>query len=133
MDPVMAPSRKLWTIGHSNHEPEYFAALLQDHAIEFVIDVRSYPYSRFAHFNRETLKPWLETRGVRYVFMGDDLGGRPVHDDQYDAEGHAIYSLMAEESGFRRAIDRLERGLEQHRLAIMCSCGQPAEVIGDCW
>jgi uncharacterized protein (DUF488 family) len=128
MGVVVMVSRALWTIGHSNHDLEPFSGLLAAHGIEFVVDVRSYPYSRFApHFNRESLKPWLEARGVRYGFMGDDLGGRPLRDDQYDAEGHALYGLMAEEARFRQAIDRLVRGSERHRLAIMCSCGQPAE------
>lgn len=128
MSVVTTGPHQLWTIGHSNHELEHFAALIGDHAIEFVIDVRSYPYSQFAaHFNRETVKPWLEARGVRYVFMGHDLGGRPLRDDQYDAEGHALYHLMAQQAGFRQAIDRLVHGSERHRLAIMCSCGQPTE------
>ena len=60
--------------------------------------------------------------------MGDDLGGRPVHDDQYDAEGHAIYSLMAEESGFRRAIDRLSARNSNSIASPSCvAAGNPAE------
>jgi uncharacterized protein (DUF488 family) len=126
MEPVTTEPRTLWTIGHSNHDAEHFAALLDAHRIEYLVDIRSYPYSRFApHFNRETLKPWLETRGVRYVFMGEDLGGRPERDDQYDADGHALYGLMAREPRFRHGIDRLVHGVDHHRLAIMCSCGQP--------
>lgn len=125
---VSTPPRAVWTIGHSNHELDEFAALVETHALEFVIDVRSYPYSRFApHFNREDVKASLEARGVRYVFMGSELGGRPLHDAQYDPEGHALYGLMAEEPAFRRSIERLIDGSVRHRLCIMCSCGEPED------
>ena len=126
MGVVTTTPRTLWTIGHSNHGAEQFAALLDTPGIEYLVDIRSYPYSRFApQFNREALKPWLESRGMRYVFMGEDLGGRPDRDDLYDAEGHALYGLMAREPRFQHGINRLVRGSEHHRLAIMCSCGQP--------
>ena len=116
----------LWTVGHSNHNFDAFAGLLAAQKIEFVVDVRSYPYSRFApHFNREDLQPALALLGVRYVFMGDELGGRPGHDEHYDADGHALYSLMAQERGFRHAADRLVDAANRHRLALMCSEGDP--------
>jgi uncharacterized protein (DUF488 family) len=116
----------LWTVGHSNHEFDAFAGLLAAHAIEFVADVRSYPYSRFAaQFNREDLQPALALAGVRYVFMGDELGGRPSHDEHYDAEGHARYDLMANEPRFQHAVDRLVEASRKHRLALMCSEGDP--------
>src|SRR4051794_35461578 len=98
----------LWTIGHSNHDFEAFVDLLRPQDIEFVVDVRSYPYSRFApHFDREDLQPALRSRGLGYLFMGDELGGRPARDDQYDEDGHARYDLMSREPAFEQAIDRL--------------------------
>ena len=116
----------LWTVGHSNHEFDVFADLLAAHGIEFIVDVRSYPYSRFApHFNRKDLQPALASRGLRYVFMGDGLGGRPSHDDQYDAEGHALYEPMSREPGFTQALERLVEGASSHRLALLCSEGNP--------
>ena len=36
----------IYTVGHSNHEPERFVALLRQHGIEQIVDVRSSPYSR---------------------------------------------------------------------------------------
>jgi uncharacterized protein (DUF488 family) len=116
----------LWTIGHSNHSFEHFLHLLQAERIEFVVDVRSYPYSRIApHFNREELRQALETCDVQYLFLGAALGGRPSDEYQYDAEGHALYGPMSREPAFVEALDGLERGAREHRIALLCSEGQP--------
>jgi len=116
----------IWTIGHSNHSFETLARLLAQQRIEFVADVRSYPYSRFApHFNREDLQPALSEQGVRYVFLGEELGGRPSVDEHYDDEGHALYGPMSREPRFREAIDRLLTGADEHRIALLCSEREP--------
>lgn len=120
--------RRIWTVGHSKHAISSFLGLLAATEIEFVVDVRSYPYSRFApQFNREQLAPALEAAGLRYVFAGQELGGRPARAEHYDAEGHALYGEMALEPGFRQMIDRLVDGVHEHRIALLCSEGQPAE------
>lgn len=120
--------RAIWTIGHSNHTFETFASLLASEGIEFVADVRSYPYSRIApQFNRETFQRALRERGIRYLFLGEELGGRPEKDEHYDADGHALYGPMSEEPQFSQAIDRLVAGAENHRVALVCSEGDPAE------
>lgn len=128
MQVTMVSKPILWTVGHSNHELDRFAGLLRAERIEFLIDVRSYPYSSFApHFNRDELEPALAAIRVRYVFLGEALGGRPGRDDHYDAEGHALYGLMAAEPAFTHAISGVLKGAAEHRLALMCSCGQPRE------
>ncbi len=128
MGVVEASPNVLWTVGHSNHDAHAFAALVQRHRIAYLIDVRSYPYSRFVtHFNREELQATMEACGIRYVFLGLPLGGRPQREDQFDSEGHALYGKMAQEPAFTEAIDRLLRGASAHRLALLCSCGQPRE------
>ncbi len=126
---VMTASKPvLWTVGHSNHELGRFAGLLLAERIEFLIDVRSYPYSSFApHFNRDELEPALAAMGVRYRFLGEALGGRPDRDDYYDAAGHALYGPMAAEPAFRHAVSGLLKGAVEHRVVLMCSCGQPRE------
>jgi uncharacterized protein (DUF488 family) len=118
----------IWTIGHSNHDIERFAALVSSQRIEFLVDVRSYPYSKFApHFNREHLRPAMEARDVRYVFLGTALGGRPRREDHYDETGHALYSEMAAEPEFQTTVDHLLEGAHAHRMALLCSCGQPEQ------
>lgn len=118
----------VWTVGHSNHEFGVFAELVAGEQIEFIVDVRSYPYSSFApHFNREDLQAAMSRRGIRYLFLGEVLGGRPTRDEHYDADGHALYGPMSEEPGFRAAIQRLIDGAGAHRLALLCSEGDPQD------
>ena len=124
----MSSRPAVWTVGHSNHDLERLIALVRSQSIEYVVDVRSYPYSRIApHFNRESLQSAMDACGISYLFLGVALGGRPQRDDHYDADGHALYSAMAVEAAFQEAIDRLLQGAEQHRLALLCSCGRPEE------
>lgn len=118
----------VWSVGHSNHSFVEFAALLRRHEVECVVDVRSYPYSRFApHFGREDLAARLPPLGLRYLFLGEELGGRPASEDHYDAEGHALYGPMAAEPSFGAAIERVIGGAAQYRVALMCSCGHPRD------
>jgi uncharacterized protein (DUF488 family) len=90
--------------------------------------VRSSPYSRFApQFNREPIESALRDAGLRYLFLGEELGGRPALDDHYDADGHALYGPMSEAPGFEAAIARLVAGSHEYRLALLCSEGWPYE------
>ena len=123
---LMPMPATLWTIGHSSQSFDAFADLLERERIGFVVDVRSYPYSRFApHFGREALAEQLRERGIRYLFLGEELGGRPSSEEHYDDEGHALYGPMSRTPEFTAALDRLIDGAAQHRIAIMCSEADP--------
>ena len=68
----------LYTIGHSKHPIDKFIQLLKDHRIEVLGDVRSTPYSRFnPQFNKNALQQSLEKEHIKYVDVGEGLGGRP--------------------------------------------------------
>ncbi len=125
---MSSSSATIWTVGHSNHTFEQVARLLQAEAIELVVDVRSYPYSRFApHFNREELDEALRGVGIRYLFSGEDLGGRPLREDHYDEDGHARYDRMAEQPTFQLAVRQLSNDCRERRVALLCSEAQPHE------
>jgi uncharacterized protein (DUF488 family) len=117
----------LYTIGHSNHSGEQFVDLLSRHGIEVLVDVRSQPHSRYnPQFNDSNLANALKLAGIHYLFMGDQLGGRPQGEEFVDASGHALYHRMAESPEFLAGIERLQRGVEEHCVAIMCSEENPA-------
>jgi len=117
----------LFTVGHSNHSEEKFLDLLHQHEIEVLVDVRSRPYSRYnPQFNERELKRAVEGAGIRYLFMGEELGGRPDGEEFLDEAGHALYHRMAESPAFLAGIERLERGVREHHVAIMCSEEDPA-------
>ena len=117
----------VYSIGHSSHSFETFAALLAGHGIEVVVDTRSSPYSKFApQFDRAALQRDLAASGVKYLFLGDELGGRPRGDDYYDARGRVLYGKRTGDRAFLSGMERLERGIAQFRVALMCGEEDPA-------
>lgn len=116
----------IFSIGHSNHEADQFVALLKEHKIEVLVDVRSYPSSQFSpQFHHIPLKESLTAAGIRYLFLGKELGGRPDGADFYDTDGRVFYGKVAKTELFRKGIERLKAGLQKHRVAMMCSEEDP--------
>ena len=127
MSKPLTTTRRLFSIGHSNHTSEKFLDLLRQHRIEVLVDARSHPYSRFTpHFRARLLQEAVTGAGIEYLFMGKELGGRPDGDEFYDAEGHVLYWRVAESQLFLDGIARLENGIKKYRVAIMCSEENPA-------
>jgi uncharacterized protein (DUF488 family) len=117
----------VFTVGHSAHSIELFAELLAKHAIQVLVDVRSAPYSRYApQFDRELIQRSVNQAGVKYLFLGRELGGRPDNQDYYDSDGHVLYSRMTADPAFVGGIERLERGMAEFRVALMCGEEDPA-------
>jgi uncharacterized protein (DUF488 family) len=116
----------IYTIGHSNHDEQKFLDLLAAHAVDVLVDVRSQPYCGYStHFNQELLKQAVESQGMRYLFLGRELGGRPEGNEFYDDEDHVLYGRVAESKLFRSGVERIERGRAQYRIALMCSEENP--------
>jgi len=122
----IAERRTLFTIGHSKLDLNLFAKLLKDNAIEVLVDVRSNPYSRFAsQFNKDNIQKAIEGNGLKYLFLGKELGGRPKEKEFYDYEGFVLYSKIAESPRFTEGIERLIKGIKKYRVAIICSEENP--------
>jgi len=117
---------KLRTIGHSNHSAEHFRGLLSQHNVEVLVDVRSWPHSRYVDWvDRLRIAEVTHSAGARYLFLGKELGGRPEAAEFYDRDGHVLYGKVAKSDDFRAGIERLRRGVAAYRVAIMCSEENP--------
>ena len=127
----------LYTLGHSNHPIERFLALLAGEQIETLVDIRSTPASRFnPQYNRRRLEEALGQAGVRYVYLGDTLGGRPKDPALYIGGRLPLYGekhpplpdfeKMMELEPFQRGIDRLIEIASGSRTAIVCKEENPA-------
>jgi uncharacterized protein (DUF488 family) len=115
------------TIGHSTHTFEAFAALLQQHGVNALADVRSTPFSRFTpQFNKDALAKELRARGIKYVFLGRELGARSDDSSCYES-GRVQYARLARTDLFRQGLDRLRRGAAVHHIALMCAEKEPLE------
>ncbi len=116
------------TIGHSNHAPEAFLALLKRHGVDVIVDVRSAPYSRYLpHFNKEHLAKTLNESGIRYVFRGKDLGGQPAERAFYDEDGRIRYDEVARTPAYGEGMDFIVDGADECRIALMCSEKEPLD------
>jgi len=117
----------VFTVGHSTHSAEVFVALLHQHGIEALADVRSSPFSRFnPQFNRENLERSLKENGIRYVFLGKELGARSDDRSCYD-HGQVQYARLAQTDLFRSGLDRVLQGAARYRVALMCAEKEPLE------
>lgn len=117
----------LLTIGHSNHALDVFLRLLRQHSIEAVADVRTVPWSRYVPaFNAKRLREALAECGIDYVPLGAELGGRPAGEEFYDEQGHVLYGRLAASPAFQKGIDRVLRGAQSHRIALLCSEEDPS-------
>ena len=117
----------VFTIGHSTHTVAEFLALLRQHGITAVGDVRSRPYSRQnPHFNREEMERFLREAGIAYVFLGKELGARSQDPSCYE-QGRVRYDLLARTDLFQRGLGRVREGMERYRLALLCAEKEPLE------
>lgn len=125
--PEAIGTKEIYTVGHSNHRAETFFDLLERHGIEAVADVRSYPASRRnPHFNGKALEAALAGRGIRYLFLGNELGARH-RDASCQREGHVDYELVAATADFRQGLDRVAEQARGARLALMCAEKEPLD------
>ena len=85
----------LYSIGHSNKTIEELISELRLYDIQYLIDVRSMPYSKYyPHFNKEPLKIAInETGDIKYGYMGDVIGGLPEDKECY-TEGKVDYGKI---------------------------------------
>jgi uncharacterized protein (DUF488 family) len=117
----------VYTIGHSTHSIETFIELLKSHDVSALADVRSRPYSRMnPQFNRENLKEALRNAQIQYVFLGKELGARSDDKSCYRS-GQVQYDLLAQTELFKHGIDRVTKGAQVHRVALMCAEKEPLE------
>jgi uncharacterized protein (DUF488 family) len=120
-------TQTLYSIGHGSRKAEDFLALLQQYGITYLADVRSKPYSRFhPQFNKNKLDEMLASYGIKYVFMGDELGGRPDDPSCYNSEGKIDFNRLKEKEFYQKGIERLKTAyMKGLPIAVMCSERDP--------
>jgi uncharacterized protein (DUF488 family) len=116
----------LFTIGHSNIEWPTFAQTLRCFAIDLLVDVRSRPHSsRFPQFSQPEFEEAIRASGIGYLFLGEELGGRPEDPKAYGENGVVNYALRRRAHDFQRGIDRVQAETQQHTLALLCAEEDP--------
>jgi uncharacterized protein (DUF488 family) len=120
---------EIWTIGHSTRSTDEFLALLHEHDIGSLVDVRTFPGSRQnPQFGRETMSTWLADDAITYQHASD-LGGRRNRDYDIDPEINAAwrnasfknYADYTLGDAYQAGIVQLGSVAQSSRVAFMCS------------
>ena len=91
----------------------------RQHGVTALADVRSAPYSRFnPQFNKDALVRELKVHGIKYVFLGRELGARTDDRSCYE-NGRVQYRRLALTELFRDGIERVLTGASKHRIALV--------------
>ncbi|MGQ9546150.1 MAG: DUF488 domain-containing protein [Dehalococcoidia bacterium] len=100
----------VFTIGYGGRRFGDFVALLQQHSICLVVDIRRFPGSKMPEYRKESLEAKLPQLGIGYVWMGDTLGG-------FRRGGYRKYM---DSNDYRAGIVKLLDLVKQGHVALMC-------------
>ena len=120
----------VYTIGHSTRELPAFLALLAEHGIQSVVDVRRFPVSRrHPHFEKDALGAALAAAGIAYRHESD-LGGRrtPRPNSPNTAWRSALFRGYADHMAtpeFQAALARLIEEGRARPAAVLCAEAVP--------
>jgi uncharacterized protein (DUF488 family) len=122
-------TEKILTIGHSNHPLERFLALLEQHGIELLADIRRFPGSRkHPHFSRAALESTLPAAGIECRWF-EVLGGRrpKTTDDSpnlgLENESFRNYADYMMTVAFQDGVTDLRELARCKRTVLMCAEG----------
>ncbi len=98
----------IYTIGHGRHAWQDFLALIKEHEIALVADVRSAARSRWPQFNERVLEANLREARIGYEWL-PECGGK----------------VVAPPAELSRGLDRIMELAAELRVALMCSESYP--------
>ncbi|SFV33654.1 DUF488 domain-containing protein [Thermoflavifilum thermophilum] len=121
---------RIFTIGHSVHPIDEFMALLKSHYIQLLVDIRSFPGSRFVPwFNAGALASSLSAAGIGYHLLRDLGGRRKAQKDSVNTgwrhpafRGFADYMQT---DAFARGLAALMMLSRRQQVCIMCAEAVP--------
>ncbi|HLL75987.1 MAG TPA: DUF488 domain-containing protein [Pyrinomonadaceae bacterium] len=102
------PTATVYTIGHGRHPWADFLALLRQHGIEMLCDVRSAARSRWPQYNGRVLEDNLRRERIGYEWL-PECGGK----------------VVAPPAELARGLERIVELAADARVAIMCSESYP--------
>jgi uncharacterized protein (DUF488 family) len=118
----------IYTIGYYKRSIEEFINLLKKEHIQYLVDIRSRPYSKFnSNFSKDELENLLRQQGIKYMFMGDLLGEQP-NDSTCYKDGRVEYAKVREKDFFKEGISRIRTAWDKQLcIALMCLEPKPEE------
>jgi uncharacterized protein (DUF488 family) len=116
----------VYTIGHSTRPFDEFLSLILGNSVDVIADVRSQPYSQLnSQFNKDPMADKLLRHGIKYVFLGKELGARTSDYNCY-VNGRVNYDRLSQTGTFREGLKRVLEGVSKgYRVALLCSEKEP--------
>lgn len=120
----------VFTIGHSTRPIADLLALLAEHGVRTLVDVRRFPGSRrHPQYSRDALAASLAEAGIQYVHEPGLGGRRAARPDSphtaWRVEAFRGYADYMETPEFQAALERLIRRAEGETVAILCAEAVP--------
>jgi uncharacterized protein (DUF488 family) len=117
---------RVYTVGHSTRSIDEFVALMREHRIETLIDVRRFPGSRrHPHFSQDALKASLADAGIAYlhkVDLGGRRAGRPgSRNTAWRNASFRAYADHMDSPEFLRALREVIEHASRSPSALMCA------------
>lgn len=101
---------------------------MKRHGVTHLVDVRAIPGSSYwTDFNRARLEEIIPPTGLRYVYMGDKIGGVRNSNALCRQPGAVELPPLFEEADFKLGIRKLIEAaeVEGRRICLMCGCLRP--------
>lgn len=109
----------VFTIGYGGQPIDRIVALLKQHSIDVLVDVRSVPYSRARpEFRKKELAEIMRENSIEYLFLGDRLGGIP--------DSGTDYTTIRTGGPFQSGIDEVVDLTQTQLLCLLCAEENPA-------
>lgn len=119
----------IYTIGYGARPIEAFLKVLESYGVQYLLDVRSSPYSRHhPDYSQDKLKHHLARHRITYGFFGDLMGGRPEDPTCYYPTGEVDYDACRRSAPFIQGMNRLRHAYKGgYGVVLMCSEGRPED------
>lgn len=120
--------QQLYSIGYATKPIDVFIQQLKHYRIDVIADVRSVPFSKAFHdYHQDSIRQHLKNQGIKYVYLGDELGPRSKDPAHYDECGQVQFADLMKSPLFLEGINRVQNGLKKgYRIALMCAEKDPA-------
>ena len=120
----------VFTVGHSTRPIADLLALLAEHGVRTLVDVRRFPGSRrHPQYSRDALAASLAAAGIQYVHEPGLGGRRAARPDSphtaWRVEAFRGYADYMDTPEFQAALERLIRRAEEETVAILCAEAVP--------
>jgi len=115
----------IFTIGQGRKDIDHFLNILCDFKINLLIDVRSNPYSKVSTFSRGELDNILKKRKIKYLYLGNELGGENIKDVFRKNKG-SLFDILNKNS-FREGLKILWKLRKSCKICLFCAEEEPLE------